>query len=203
MEAKAFLSYYEILELGPSAGVKAIERNFRHLARRFHPDNQVTGDRARFDLIVEAHNTLKDPTQRANYHDEHQDILPPLPRSFDEDWDGLNNEKNGSGRIFIEDEKFIDSIGVDKDISIQNNLLTMLYFQRRRNVGRPGIGNAELERLSGCPPEHLEFHIWYLKAKGWISTGDDGLLAITVAGVDRAALLHQGENAQKLIVDHS
>jgi hypothetical protein len=79
----------------------------------------------------------------------------------------------------------------------------MLYFQRRRNIGQPGIGNAELERLSGCPHEHLEFHLWYLKEKGWISAGEDGLFAITVAGVDHAARIYQSERAQKFIIDQS
>ena len=78
----------------------------------------------------------------------------------------------------------------------------MLYFKRRRNVREPGIGSAELEHLSGCPYEHLEFHLWYLKAKGWIATGEDGLLAITIDGVDRASMIHQ-EFAKKLLTDQS
>jgi hypothetical protein len=44
----------------------------------------------------------------------------------------------------------------------------------------------ELERLSDCPREHLEFHLWYLKAKGWIARQENGTLAITVEGIDRA-----------------
>jgi len=40
--------------------------------------------------------------------------------------------------------------------------------------------------LSGCPRAHLEFHIWYLKEKGWIGRLENGMLAITVEGVDRA-----------------
>jgi hypothetical protein len=50
----------------------------------------------------------------------------------------------------------------------------------------PGIGDYELERLSGCPREHLEFHVWYLKEEGRIGRQENGTLAITVGGVDRA-----------------
>ena len=61
----------------------------------------------------------------------------------------------------------------------------------------PGIGNFELERVLGCPAEHLEFHVWYLKEKGWIKTTESGTLAITVEGVDRA----NRNPRQKLVID--
>ena len=39
-----FADYYEILEISPNANSETIERIFRHLAQRYHPDNQDTGD---------------------------------------------------------------------------------------------------------------------------------------------------------------
>ena len=39
--------------------------------------------------------------------------------------------------------------------------------------------------MLGCPAEHLDFHIWYLKEKGWIRRTENGTLEITVAGVDQ------------------
>jgi predicted transcriptional regulator len=65
----------------------------------------------------------------------------------------------------------------------------------------PGIGNLELERLLGCPREHLEFHLWYLKEKGWIGRLDNGLLNITVSGVDKAVTEHRRIHAAKLLTD--
>lgn len=41
----------------------------------------------------------------------------------------------------------------------------MLYVKCRQNINDPSVGEFELERLSGCPREHLEFQHWYLKAK--------------------------------------
>ena len=79
-----------------------------------------------------------------------------------------------------------DAKGVERDVDTQNRLLSLLYVKRRQNVNDPGVGNFELERLLGCPPEHLEFHIWYLREKGWIQRTESGTLAITVEGVDRA-----------------
>ena len=42
------------------------------------------------------------------------------------------------------------------------------------------------ERLLGCLEKHMEFHIWYLKEKGWIERTDTGGFAITAEGVDSA-----------------
>jgi hypothetical protein len=52
--------------------------------------------------------------------------------------------------------------------------------------------------LSGCRENQLDFHLWYLKEKGWITRGDDGLIAITVDGVDRAAHAHRAEAPKRI-----
>ena len=47
-----FIDYYEILEISPNANSETIERIFRHLAMRFHPDNQDHKGR-KFDSSVD------------------------------------------------------------------------------------------------------------------------------------------------------
>jgi preprotein translocase subunit Sec63 len=42
LEASEFVDYYEILEISPNADSGAIERMFRYLAQRYHPDNRDT-----------------------------------------------------------------------------------------------------------------------------------------------------------------
>jgi curved DNA-binding protein CbpA len=165
MEASEFLDYYEILEISPNADYGAIERMFRYLAQRYHPDNRDTGDRLRFDVVLEAHNTLKDPVKRAQFDIRHKDHL---------------------GLRWRLAEEAIDSKGIVRDVDIQTRLLSILYVKRRQNIRDPGIGDLELERLLGCPAEHLEFHLWYLKEKSWIGRTENGMFAITVEGVDRA-----------------
>ena len=197
MEAQNFVNYYEILNLNPGASTEAIGRAFRHLALRYHPDNQATGDRAKFDAVVEAHDTLKDPTRREQYHEDHDGHLPPF-RGAAADEGGRAEADRGADVGAGEGDAFFDAVGIDRDVSIQNNILILLYFRRRRNIREPGIGDAELERLSGCPPEHLEFHVWYMKQKGWIASGEDGLLAITINGVDRATHIYK-DGANRLL----
>ncbi|MGZ3273113.1 MAG: J domain-containing protein [Caulobacteraceae bacterium] len=194
-DARAFVNYYEILELNPSASAEAIDGAFRRLARLYHPDNQATGNRARFDAVVQAHDTLKDVAKRTQYHDDNNSHLPPFWGTAAEP---SQDAQTGQEAEAADGDAFFDGLGIDRDVSIQNNILILLYFRRRRSPREPGIGDAELERLSGCPPENLEFHIWYLRHKGWIAVGEDGLLAITIDGVDRAAHIYQ-EGPNKLL----
>lgn len=163
MPMPEFVDYYEILEISPNANSATIERIFRYLAAYYHPDNRETGDRDRFDAILEAHNTLKDPARRAQYDIEHK------------------NRSAARGHLAA-----AAKVGPGQDTDIQRTVLSLLYAKCRQNIREPGIGDTELEQLSGCPAELLEFHLWYLKEKGWIRKTENGTFAITVEGIDRA-----------------
>lgn len=180
MEQTAFTDYYEVLEISPNANVDTIDRVFRYLAQRYHPDNHQTGNHHRFAEIVRAHEVLRDPVKRVHYDLEHKKHL-----------------ENG-WKIA---EEASDTEGLALDSVIQEKLLSILYAKRRRNMQNPGIGNLELERLSGCPREHIEFHLWYLKEKGWISRLENGLLTITVSGVDEALMEHNRIQPTKRLTD--
>lgn len=178
----SYVDYYEVLEISPNANSETIERVFRYLAQRYHPDNAATGDRDRFDLVLEAHNTLRDPARRAQFDLEHR--------------------RHASDRSKLAEEAS-DSEGIDRDADIQARLLSLFYVQRRKNVREPGIGDAELAILLDCPVEHLDFHLWYLREKRWITRREDGLLAITIDGVDRASSANHAKAAARLLTDQS
>ncbi len=55
-----FVDYYEVLQISSNADQETISRIFRHLAKRYHPDNPKTADRDKFDQLVTAHGTLTD-----------------------------------------------------------------------------------------------------------------------------------------------
>lgn len=176
-----FVDYYELLEISPNANSETIERIFRYFAMRYHPDNRETGNESRFSEIVEAHNTLRDPVKRTQYDLQYREQL------------GLRRELTAEAN---------SAEGAERDAAIQAKLLSLLYVKRRQDVANPGIGDEELERLSGCPREHLEFHLWYLKAKGWIARIENGMFAITVEGVDRANVAHSRATASTRLLDH-
>lgn len=183
MEAPSFIDYYEVLEISPNANSETVERMFRYLARHYHPDNLATADRDRFDLILEAHNVLRDPVKRVQYDLEYHRRLGARTE--------LVEEVGGGG-------------GVDRDQDIQHKVLAMLYAKRRRDGHDPGIGNAELGRLLACPSEILDFNLWYLREKRWLRPNQNGTLEITVEGVDRMnAHSHTDAAARKLLTDQT
>jgi len=53
--------------MSPSASADDLARTFHRLAKLYHPDNPLTGDRERFDLITEAHAALKSRLKREQY----------------------------------------------------------------------------------------------------------------------------------------
>lgn len=165
MAAKGFIDYYELLQLSPNADSETIERIFRHLAKKFHPDHPDSADNEKFMQIVEAHRLLADPEARAGYDVKHQDY-------WNRKWQ-LAAEADGGSTVA-------------DDSALRDKLLSLLYVQRRRNMKNPGLGEHEMARLLGTPPELVEFHLWYLKAKGWVERIETGHLAITAEGVDQA-----------------
>jgi hypothetical protein len=176
MNEKDFVDYYELLQLSPNADTDTIDRIFRHLAKKTHPDSTEFPDNDRFQLIVEAHRTLADPEIRAGYDAKYQDY-------WQSKW-----------RIAADAR---DVSAFDNDIIARERLLSLLYVQRRRNMKNPGLGELSIARLLLTPPELLEFHLWYLKAQGWVERMDSGLYAITAQGVDQVE-----QNRLQLMPDH-
>lgn len=164
MAAEEFFDLYELLQLSPNADNETIEHMFRHHAKKSHPDTTDRADNDRFYKIVEAHRTLSDPETRAAYDAKYQDY-----------WNRKWNLASEAGY----------SSAFDDDQVTRERLLSLLYVQRRRNMANPGLGEHEVARLLCIPDELVEFHLWYLKDKGWLSRLDCGLLAITAPGVDR------------------
>ena len=163
MEREGFIDYYEILKLSQGADQETIERVYRLLAKRYHPDNKDTGDAQKFDELVKAYRALSDPEQRADYDAKYEEANA-------HQW---NNHSHAA-----------PSKGTEEDRKIYQAILSMLYTARRRDAGNAGVGIFQMEKLLGVPEKYLEFHIWYLREKGWIQRVENGGFAITVSGVD-------------------
>ncbi len=181
MSAAEFVDYYELLQLSPNADTETIERIFRHLAKRCHPDNPETADNERFHQIVEAHQTLSNPETRAGYDVKYQDY-------WNRKWELTSEASNGS------------SFGDDH--ITRERILSLLYVQRRSNMENPGLGEHEVARLLCIPLELVEFHLWYLKAKEWVERLLSGQLAISALGVDQVEQSRLLLRPDRLIEDH-
>jgi len=157
--------YYEVLQISPNADAETIQRVYRFLAQRFHPDNAGTGDVAQFRRIREAFETLRSPEKRAAYD-------AAYARTRARRWKIFNQETAARS---VESEK-----------ALREGILGLLYTKRRVTPESPGMSSIELEDLLGVAREHLEFPLWYLKEHGQITRSDGGRYAITVKGVDQA-----------------
>ena len=115
--------------------------------------------------VLEAHEVLSNPERRAGYDVKYQDY-----------W----NRKWRLASVSSDTSEHGD------DKLTRERLLSLLYVQRRRNMQSPGLGEIEIARLLTIPFELVEFHLWYVRTKGWVERLDTGLLAITALGVDQA-----------------
>lgn len=156
--------YYEVLQVNSNAEQETIDRVYRLLAQRCHPDNQQTGDENRFRKLLEAYTVLRDPEKRARYdvahHRRRQDRLRLVSS-------GAQSEND-----------------FEREQIVRLTVLEALYTKRRLEPSSPGIFWAEFERLTGLPREHLEFTHWYLRQKNFVTSDDHSRLLLTVEGAE-------------------
>jgi len=157
--------YYEILQISNKADPEMIHRVYRILAQRYHPDNATTGNETAFRAITEAYGVLSDPEKRAAYDVSFQTHQQLRWQIFDQH-DALT--------------------GKAAEKTKRRGILELLYTSRRNQPAAPSMTLHELEDLLGCPREHLEFSLWYMKENGLITRSDNARYAITAKGVDLA-----------------
>jgi curved DNA-binding protein CbpA len=157
------VNYYDLLQINPHAEVETIERVYRILAGRYHPDNQATGDAEKFRVLSDAYQILRDPVKRAEYDKQFQ-VNPagPLP-------------------IFLGKE-FAD--GIDSEAKIRVGVLCLLYSKRRANPDFAALSLLDMENIMAFPRERLLFALWYLRAKRYVVQDDRSSFIISAEGVD-------------------
>jgi curved DNA-binding protein CbpA len=160
---KATSDYYELLQISPNAEPDTLQRVYRLLAQRYHPDNQETGNAAKFRLIHEAYSVLSDPDARVKYDVAHRHMQQDRWRLV-----SLATAASGS----------------HDDKAVRLTVLDVLCAQRRVNPNNPGLFPSEIEKLTGVPIEHLDFCTWYLIQKRLIQRSDSSRFVITAEGVD-------------------
>ncbi len=164
MPMDATPDYYEILQISTTAEPETVHRVFRLLAQRFHPDNAETGSETQFRLLNEAYQVISDPQQRAKYDVAHA-------RQRQERWrlvaSGAQSENDFEA----------EQVG-------RLTVLEVLYTRRRMEPESPGLSPLDLEKLTGRPREHLEFTVWYLIQKKYVTRSDNSMLVITAEGVE-------------------
>ena len=174
-----FVNHYETLEISSSASFETVERVFRYLAKRYHPDSSEHGDIQKFAQIAEAYEVIGSPERRASFDAE------------------LNKQK----AVEVELDKGSASIG--DDTADRHRLLSLFYAQRRKDIKKPGLGINTVEQMMGIPVEVLDFHVWFFREKGWIQREEGGAISITADGVEKleASAERQAEQERLRITD--
>ncbi len=157
------VNYYDLLQVHPRAEVETIHRVYRLFAARYHPDNKHSGDADRFRQIHEAYQALSDPAARAAYDKQLEENQPAALPIF-------------------QSKEFTD--GIDAEPKIRVGVLCLLYAKRRANPSLAALSMLDLESLMSFPREHLEFAMWYLKGRRFITQDDRSSFVITPEGVE-------------------
>src|SRR5258708_28038345 len=148
--------YYETLQISPNADPDTIQRVFRLLAQRFHPDNTETGNATRFRELHDAYSVLSVPEKRAQYDVRHQALRQ-------ERWRFVASGRSADDDFEIEQQ-------------LRCTILEILYARRRAEPGTPAFSQYDLSQLTGRPREHLEFTIWYLAQRKLVTRDDSAAL---------------------------
>jgi curved DNA-binding protein len=163
MSASDFIDYYELLQISPNAELETVERVFKMLATRYHPDNSQTGDVSKFVRLTEAHKILCNIDLRATYDLEYQlHYAEPI---------GLFEMKEFAA-------------GIDGEANRRMGILCLLYNRRRSNPEDPGLSLLEFESMMSFPREHLVFTMWYLRERNCLRQDESSDYVITGDGVD-------------------
>jgi curved DNA-binding protein len=178
-----FIDYYNVLHVNPNCDAKTLETAYRFLAKKYHPDHRTTADVTKFNEVIEAYRVLRNPDQRAVY-----DVQFSANTGFE----------FSSDNVVDDDERAALS-----DADAHAKVLMFLYKRRREHALDAGVGRYFVQEMLNCSDENFDFHVWYLKAKGFIETTEQGTLAITIEGVDHVISMSRTSMRERLLIGQS
>jgi hypothetical protein len=163
VENGSFIDYYEFLMISPTADRQMVEWAARLMLARYDPQKSKTPDEKKCELVKEAFRTLADPKKRAAYDSE------------------------------LTKQKPVAAIDVKAEITLQDvvsahqlrqAIMLVLYQAIMRKPRDPDVGRTDLARQVGVSTQDLEFALWFLREKDWITATQAGSYAITVLGAE-------------------
>jgi curved DNA-binding protein CbpA len=158
------IDYYELLEASENARPETIEMLFRFKGQQLHAQLKEGTDEKELVQLAMAYKTLSNPEAREEYDRKRRERMDKAAAQ--------KNPTNSASQL-------------DSDLADRQKILSTLYFQRRKSMRQPGVGDSTLEAAAGCTPEELNFHLWYMGERGWLRREESGSISITATGVDK------------------
>jgi curved DNA-binding protein CbpA len=159
----SFVDYYELMQISPNAQMDTINRVYRMLAQRFHPDNPESADTERFLKLQGAYAILSNPERKAEYDEDRRRYYERPMEVF-----GM--------------KEFTD--GIEGESNRRMGILCLLYNKRRTSPEEAGMPLLQMETLMNFPREHLLFTLWYLRQKQLVEFNFNSEYEITADGID-------------------
>lgn len=175
----SFIDYYSILQVNPNCSARVLETAYHTLAKKCHPDHAEQPDVALLTEVINAYKALKEPQDRAEY-------------------DAIY--ARATGYVFSSHDDLSEERSALSDADAHARILMLLYRRRREQAQDAGVGQYFIHEMLGCSEEIFDFHLWYLKEKGFIMATDQGTLAITIAGVDHVISMSRTTIREKLLL---
>lgn len=160
-----FVDYYSVLQVSPNCSARTLETAYHSLAKKYHPDHAEEPDVAKLTGVIDAYRVLKDADQRADYNQDYAKYTGFVFSSAPDE------EPDHEGFAL-------------SDADAHARILKLLYKRRREQAQDPGIGRFFVQEALSCSDDIFEFHLWYLREKGFIFTTEQGTVGITVDGID-------------------
>ena len=95
-----FKKAIELLELDKDYSDEDLQKSYKNLAKKYHPDNSVTGDEDKFISIKEAYDFLSDPNnkkdEKSGLYNEQEEAICPMC-----DGKGWRREKIKTSRGYV------------------------------------------------------------------------------------------------------
>lgn len=163
MPGEPFIDYYQLLQIPQNAELEVIQRVYRMMTARYHPDNPQTGDRERYQRLHQAYEVLASQQARREYDRTYQ--------------------ARASAPVSLFALKEFEG-GMAGEPTRRLGILCLLYNRRRSNPESAGLSILDLESLTTIAREHLLFTLWYLREAELARQDERTDFVITSRGVD-------------------
>jgi len=98
------------------------------------------------------------------------------------EYDARREKQDAEPMPIFELKDFVS--GVEAEPNRRLGVLSLLYNQRRQDPDHPSVSLLFLEHRMAFPREYLNFTMWFLRAKGFVTAADNQDYVITAAGAE-------------------